>query len=99
MLDEDIKLSAQGLPQWFSPKHAGEKFKEMCIELAMLAADSTSTATIPPNGYIRRGWRPPDYTTGKAPSAVLGKIGNHLTGMPYWIDVPEIRQRRASKLP
>jgi hypothetical protein len=39
-MQENLKFSAQGVPQWFSPKHAGEKFKEICIELATLAADA-----------------------------------------------------------
>lgn len=43
MLDENIKLSGQGLPQWFSPKHAGEKFKEICTQLAMLAVEAERT--------------------------------------------------------
>ena len=39
-MDDDLKFSAQGTPRWFSPKHAGEKFKETCIELVMLAAEA-----------------------------------------------------------
>jgi len=27
------------MPQWFSLKHAGEKFKHLCLELAKLAMD------------------------------------------------------------
>ena len=39
-MQENIKFSAQGTPRWFSPQHAGEKFKEICIALAMLAAEA-----------------------------------------------------------
>jgi len=39
-MDENIPFSAQGTPQWFSPKHAGEKLKRICTELAKLAIDA-----------------------------------------------------------
>ncbi len=35
---ENMKFSAQGIPQWFSPKHAGEKFNEIGNGLETLAA-------------------------------------------------------------
>jgi len=39
-MEENIRFSAQGVPRWFSPQHAGEKFKAICLELAQLAADA-----------------------------------------------------------
>jgi hypothetical protein len=39
-MNENLKFSAQGVPLWFSPKHAGEKFKEICLQLAKLAMDA-----------------------------------------------------------
>ena len=39
-MEDNIRFSAQGLPHWFSPRHAGEKFKEICIELAILAQEA-----------------------------------------------------------
>jgi hypothetical protein len=39
-MTENIRLSAQGIPHWFSPQHAGEKFREIAEQLAMLAADA-----------------------------------------------------------
>ena len=38
-MTEDIRFSEQGQPQWFSPEHAGEKFKRLCVALAKLASD------------------------------------------------------------
>lgn len=38
-MSENLRFSEQGTPQWFSPKHAGEKFKHLCLELAKLAMD------------------------------------------------------------
>jgi hypothetical protein len=37
---KNVRFSGEGLPRWFSPRHAGEKFKEICIELAILAMDA-----------------------------------------------------------
>ena len=31
------------MPTWFSPKHAGEKFKHLCLELAVLAMEVEKT--------------------------------------------------------
>ena len=39
-MPETLKLSAQGVPQWFSPQHAGEKFKEICLGLVQVAMDA-----------------------------------------------------------
>lgn len=39
-MDDDIRFSGQGVPKWFSPKHAGEKFKEIAVNLAALAVDA-----------------------------------------------------------
>jgi hypothetical protein len=39
-MKDDFKISTQGMPRWFSPKHAGEKFKEICLQLAILATDA-----------------------------------------------------------
>ncbi len=39
-MDRNPRFSEQGMPQWFSPKHAGEKFKHLCVELAKLAMDA-----------------------------------------------------------
>ena len=39
-MSEDVRFSEQGIPQWFSPQHAGEKFKQLCLELAKLAMDA-----------------------------------------------------------
>lgn len=30
------KFSEHGTPQWFSPEHAGEKFKEICMGLTIM---------------------------------------------------------------
>ena len=38
-MTENIRFSEQGQPQWFSPEHAGEKFKHLCLGLAELAMD------------------------------------------------------------
>jgi hypothetical protein len=35
---ENTKFSAQGIPQWFSPRHAGEKFNEIGDGLEILLA-------------------------------------------------------------
>lgn len=37
-MNESIKFSAQGLPQWFSPRHAGEKFEEIRMEVERIVA-------------------------------------------------------------
>lgn len=39
-MDKNPRFSEQGTPRWFSPKHAGEKFKHLCLELAKLAMDA-----------------------------------------------------------
>jgi hypothetical protein len=38
-LDDPIRFSAAGIPQWFSPKHAGEKFRDLALGLAKAAMD------------------------------------------------------------
>jgi len=38
-MNENVRFSEQGIPRWFSPQHAGEKFKHLCLELAELAMD------------------------------------------------------------
>ena len=39
-MDQTIRFSGEGVPQWFSPEHAGEKFKEIAVNLATLAVDA-----------------------------------------------------------
>jgi hypothetical protein len=39
-MNDNLKLSAHGLPMWFSPKHAGEKFEEIGKYLAIFVADA-----------------------------------------------------------
>ncbi len=39
-MNKNVRFSEQGTPQWFSPQHAGEKFKYLCLELAKLAMDA-----------------------------------------------------------
>ncbi len=38
-MNKNVRFSEQGIPQWFSPQHAGEKFKDLCLELTKLAMD------------------------------------------------------------
>ena len=39
-MSDHLKISAQGTPRWFSPQHAGEKFRDMCAQLVILAQDA-----------------------------------------------------------
>lgn len=39
-MDSIHRFSEHGIPLWFSPKHAGEKFQELCNDLARLASDA-----------------------------------------------------------
>lgn len=40
IVPEKIRFSEEGDPQWFSPRHASEKFKQICLGLAKLAHDA-----------------------------------------------------------
>jgi hypothetical protein len=52
-VDDNIRFSGQGVPQWFSPRHAGEKFKEICMDLAKLAMDAEKDKS---KGFAKRVW-------------------------------------------
>jgi len=39
-MNDNVRYSSQGVPQWFSPQHAGEKFREIALSLATLAGDA-----------------------------------------------------------
>lgn len=39
-MSDTIRFSGEGTPKWFSPAHAGEKFKEIAVSLAALAFDA-----------------------------------------------------------
>jgi len=39
-MTKNIRFSEQGIPSWFSPQHAGEKFQQLSDELAELAKET-----------------------------------------------------------
>lgn len=43
-MTEQLKYSHEGVQAWFSPEHAGEKFRQLALELAEIGGKADSNA-------------------------------------------------------